>query len=302
MLTKMTRQWLPALAILIGPNLAQTAEPVEITFNSSQEAVTEIKEAPAAATAAPAEVAAPAQAAVPASPAADGVAHVGKCGPGGCGPAGCELSGCRSGACSTSGPFPGFLCGGCNGRGCNGCKGHGMVGGCQPSCQSHFGGPCNCGAVAAMCNNPFMCRPRYTLGDLHCDVHNWKCRTKQRLFGDTCHGCGDSWLANEWAMYKCRSRYRNAILGAHIRNKMNYFIPSGGDGSGIPLAGTYARVYATEPNYHDPRDSQVFASPHTGVPTVIPIAPNVRHQYNYSWGIPSSRITPIYNVRKPSQK
>jgi hypothetical protein len=25
----------------------------------------------------------------------------------------------------------------------------------------------------------------------------------------------------------------------------------------------------------------------------VPLAPNVRHSYNYSWGTPSSRITPM---------
>ena len=306
MLTKMMRQWLPALAVLISPILALATEPVEITFNPFQEAAPAVQKAPPveAPAAAPAETSAPAAVAKPMETAApaDGVARVGNCGPGACGHAGCSPAGCRNGACSTSGAFPGFQCGSCYGRGCVGCNGHGVVGGCRPGCQAHSGGPCNCGAVAAMMNNPYLCRPSYTLGDLHGDIHSWKCKARHSLFGDSCDGCSNSWLANEWEMYKCRSRYRSAILGGHLRGKLNYFIPSGGDGSGIPLAGTYARVYATEPQYHDPRDSQVFASPHTGVPTVIPVAPNVRHQYNYSWGIPSSRITPLYNVRNPSQK
>ena len=29
------------------------------------------------------------------------------------------------------------------------------------------------------------------------------------------------------------------------------------------------------------------------VPVAMPLAPNVEHQYNYGWGIPSSRLTPI---------
>lgn len=59
MLTRMTRTWLPALAILIGPSLARTAEPVEITFNAPQEAASDV-EAPPAAEAPAAPAAAPA--------------------------------------------------------------------------------------------------------------------------------------------------------------------------------------------------------------------------------------------------
>lgn len=318
MLRRIVLNWLPVLAILACPAFTQADKPVVFVLDAQQEdaaqAVPEVKAEPSADPAAPAP--APPEGVGEATPApmppaeADGVARVGQCGAAGCGPAGCRTgvcgptAGCLNGNCST-GAVSGFPCGGCNGRGCNVCNGSGMVGGCLPGCQSHAGGPCSCGMVNAMCNNPFLCGRPYTIGDLKCDLHNWKCNVRHELMGEReCYGGGvvDSWWANEVMKYKCRRRYRNAVLGAHVHNKLNYFIPSGGDGGGVPLYGSYSRVYAIQPDYHDPRDSQVFAAPHTGVPTIVPVAPNVRHQYNYSWGIPSSRITPLYNVMQPSRK
>ena len=316
MLKKFARQWVSALAILAVPALATAENPAIFLLDVQQDEAqatpagkpTVEADAPAAAPPEEGEEPAPAlpegETTPPATPKppteADGIAHVGKCGTAGkCGP-----TGCRSGACST-GAVPGMVCGACSGRGCNGCNGLGTVGGCLPGCRSHAGGPCSCGMVNALCNNPLLCSRPYTLGDLKCDLHNWKCNVRHELRGECdTYGGGaiQAWWTNEMFKYRCRRRYRNAVLDAHLKNKLNYFVPSGGDGRGVPLYGTYTRVYAVQPDYFDPRDAQVYASPHTGVPTVIPVAPGVRHQYNYSWGIPSSRITPLYNVMNPSRK
>lgn len=48
-----------------------------------------------------------------------------------------------------------------------------------------------------------------------------------------------------------------------------------------------------DPAYSDPRDSQVFSAQGYGVPVSVPLAPCVKYQYNYGWGVPSSRITRI---------
>ena len=313
MLRKVTDRWLAAIVLLSGSMLTQADEPVEFLLiepedkngqqaEAQETVVPENSETPAA-TGGQAE-------AGPTAPATDGVARVADCGPAGCRPVGCPTGGCshgscqscQTGACST-GAVPGMICGGCRGNGCTACNGCGVVGGCLPGCQSHAGGPCTCGMLNALCNNPFACGRPYTIGDLRCDLHHWKCNVKLDLLGQpAAGGAVDSWWANEVLKYRCRRRYRNAVLTAHIQNKLNYFVPSGGDGTGAPLFGSYSRVYALQPGYADPRDAQVFASPHTGVPTVIPVAPNVRHQYNYSWGIPSSRITPLYNVMQPARK
>lgn len=57
-----------------------------------------------------------------------------------------------------------------------------------------------------------------------------------------------------------------------------------------------------DPFYADPRDSYVASSARYGVPVSVPLAPVVRYQYNYGWGVPSSRLSPIgarYNQFHP---
>ena len=52
-------------------------------------------------------------------------------------------------------------------------------------------------------------------------------------------------------------------------------------------------TYAASPQYFDRRDGRVYSAQGWGVPMAVPLAPNVEHAYNYGWGIPSSRLTPI---------
>ncbi len=56
---------------------------------------------------------------------------------------------------------------------------------------------------------------------------------------------------------------------------------------------SYSVVYAVNPAYSDARDSKVYAAEGYGVPMAVPLAPVVGHTYNYGWGIPSSRRTPV---------
>ncbi len=79
----------------------------------------------------------------------------------------------------------------------------------------------------------------------------------------------------------------------YFRCKFGYFIPTGNGGAGAPLMGKYSRVYPQDPSYFDQRDGQLWAAQGYGVPVAVPLAPVVGHQYNYSWGTPSSRLTPI---------
>jgi len=65
------------------------------------------------------------------------------------------------------------------------------------------------------------------------------------------------------------------------------------EGPGRPLAGCYRMVYPVDPGYFDRRDGQVYAAPGYGGPVSVPLAPVVNSTYNYGWGIPSSRLTPI---------
>lgn len=79
----------------------------------------------------------------------------------------------------------------------------------------------------------------------------------------------------------------------YLRCKFGYFIPTGGGGAGLPWVGHYSRVYPVDPSYVDSRDGQAWAAQGYGIPVSVPLAPVVGHVYDYSWGVPSSRLTPI---------
>ena len=66
------------------------------------------------------------------------------------------------------------------------------------------------------------------------------------------------------------------------------------------LFGRYDQVYAVNPGYSDRREGNVWAAAATGVPTAVPLAPNVRHTMEYGWGMPSSRLVPISRPAPPS--
>jgi hypothetical protein len=96
-------------------------------------------------------------------------------------------------------------------------------------------------------------------------------------------------------------RARNARASQALKNIL---CPSGNCGRGAPLVGHYNMVYAADPNYFDQRDGSLYSAQGYGTPVTVPLAPNVHHQFNYGWGIPSSRITQIstpagYSVQRP---
>lgn len=82
-------------------------------------------------------------------------------------------------------------------------------------------------------------------------------------------------------------------IANYFRCKFGCFIPTGAGGVGVPVCGKYARVYPQDPHYFDQRDGQVWAAQGYGVPMAVPLAPVVGHTYNYGWGTPSSRLTPV---------
>lgn len=69
--------------------------------------------------------------------------------------------------------------------------------------------------------------------------------------------------------------------------------PSGACGQGLPLVGKYHMVYADQPGYVNPADTQLYSAPGYGMPMTVPLAPTVNYQYNYSAGLPASRVTTI---------
>lgn len=58
--------------------------------------------------------------------------------------------------------------------------------------------------------------------------------------------------------------------------------------------GAQTDIIAVNPGYSHPNDMNAgYAAQGFGGPVTVPLAPNVRDAYNYSWGLPSSRLTPI---------
>ena len=58
----------------------------------------------------------------------------------------------------------------------------------------------------------------------------------------------------------------------------------------------YAMTYPYNPWYFDRRDGGVYSAYGYGAPMTVPLAPTVTNQYNYGWGVPSGRLTPISRV------
>jgi len=103
-------------------------------------------------------------------------------------------------------------------------------------------------------------------------------------------------LGNHAAAHRARNRYASAAACQYFRCKFGFLIHDGNGGVGSPLFGHYSIVYPADPNYFDGRDGQVYAAQGYGGAVSVPLAPTVRNAYNYSWGVPSSRITPVSNT------
>ena len=183
-----------------------------------------------------------------------------------------EQASCESGACDTS----------CAPATCQpSCPPHGI---CGPSHGLVVGRSCDWGNLGD-CNLSDCphCRP----GE-NCP----HCGSRGCLFGDgsRCGTGGD----------KCLDFFANGcdkILGCiHDRLGLD---KSGGDGFGVPPIGHYQLTYPVNPSYFDGRDGQVYAAQGYGGPVSVPLAPIVRNTYNYGWGVPSSRLTPISHPIPP---
>lgn len=163
--------------------------------------------------------------------------------------------------------------------------------GCLPGCDapSTCDGSGGCGCGNAGCGNGG-----------RCGCGNGRCGTgRGNGYGSGCRNgmCGDGSLAGWWACQKAMHRHRNshatAALKGYMAGKFGYFCPSANCGEGMGLCTKYGMVYALDPGFADPRDAERYAAPGQGVHLNVPLAPNVRHAYNFSWGVPSSRLTPV---------
>ena len=212
-------------------------------------------------------------------------------------------------------------CGYCPQQVCNAC-GAGACNGCDTGCNA--GRNCNSGScyVATDCNtvfgscdsngmpacwcqncqsSPCQCRDRYGLGRRNGRNGATGCDDGITVFPHSVDsGTGSAY----------RDLYRGHAMSFHNKNArladklFGWMIPSGCCGQGCPPVGKYHMTYANQPDYVNPNDTQIYAAPGYGMPITVPLAPNVNHTYNYSAGIPASRITTIgnYNPQTSPQR
>lgn len=191
-----------------------------------------------------------------------------------------KMQGCSDG-CN-----PNLPCGdtGCTsgGWGQSGC-------GCGPEGCTQQGACCgSCNQNACGCNSGYACDPCGN-GWGNCDSCDacGRCRLFARgLPKDCCNTGRCRWWRGQQLNYAARNkRLSNCLFG--------WMIPSGCCGQGCPPVGCYDITYADNPSYADPRDGQVYGAQGYGTHMTVPLAPTVNYQYNYSWGTPASRLTPI---------
>ncbi|MDB5389062.1 MAG: hypothetical protein JWM11_4708 [Planctomycetaceae bacterium] len=100
------------------------------------------------------------------------------------------------------------------------------------------------------------------------------------------HCC--SWMSG-WSNCKNNSAACRAEFGQRFRCSMSFLKPLT-----YWDVGSQCDIIAVNPGYANPADlGPAYAAQGFGGPVTVPLAPNVRSQYNYGWGIPSSRLTPI---------
>ena len=191
------------------------------------------------------------------------------CGPGAyCGPMmSCDSMCCPMDCCETC--VPG-RCGDCTTEGCNSCScggacpGSGCCCGCDGSCDACLYGP---GHNSRMLSVFAKATPKGS-----CNGGRYPKR----------------WCRGQQLNYLARNQRLSNIL-------FGWLVPSGCCGQGCPPVGKYQITYADQPGAGHPQDGIAYGAQGFGVPVTVPLPPNVRQSYNYSWGLPSSRITPTGN-------
>jgi len=123
----------------------------------------------------------------------------------------------------------------------------------------------------------------------HCGCREYRCRRARRLRCKT--------FADRQRLRQEICKERRERTGAWLaHSRLNYFILRGCGGKGTPLCGHYNVVYPVDPWYGDARDGGVYAAEGYGGPMSVPLAPVIRHTFNYGWGVPSSRLTPVSHL------
>lgn len=132
-------------------------------------------------------------------------------------------------------------------------------------------------------------------------------RFKSRCQGNDCNDCDqDPCCESRWDRAKCWCRGTNCRPHCHAKcckkpcpgcyRRVNGCYGVGGvygGGNGGGYGGGYGGYQYGGGGNTDPRDTQLYSSQVYGTPIAVPLAPVVKHSYNYGWGIPSSRLTRI---------
>lgn len=173
--------------------------------------------------------------------------------------------------------------------------GYCQKGSCLPS--GSYSSPCNSGCDAKLGCRSLIAQRHLRYGCQYGDGYSdcWGCQNGWG--GRGCWGYGHScWGHGDGCWPGCQSGCCNSSgsdMCNYFRCKFGYFIPTGAGGAGVPYCGKYARVYPQDPYYFDQRDGQAWGAQGYGMPMAVPLAPVVGHTYNYGWGTPSSRLTPV---------
>jgi len=135
----------------------------------------------------------------------------------------------------------------------------------------------------------------YVVESGDCDCHKCRKFRKTHHFDGDCPDGGKSCFGKHGSFYADKHGNGQGMVN-YFACKFGYFIPTGNGGAGAPYFGHYARVYPQDVNHFDQRDGQLYGAQGYGAPIAVPLAPVVGHTYNYGWGVPSSRLTPVSNV------
>ena len=205
-----------------------------------------------------------------------------KCGNGVCGN-NCGNSACGNGVCGNGCKRRKWDVLGVFGNNCGNCE-QGQCG-CDPcECDN-----CQCGNGCGKGKKKWWDPMGIFSGGKDCDPYgnNRWCGLRHHgqggygLFGGDCgydtYGvdCERNWF-QRWA-------HRN-----HCRRNARAWNAYRRDGFGW---GQYQIAYPINPQHFDQRDGRIYAAQGYRIPMAVPTAPNVEHTYNYSWGLPASRIT-----------
>ncbi len=180
-----------------------------------------------------------------------------------------QFAGFTSGQCAAGGCTPQSACDVCP----DCCA---PSGSCQQGCDATGGNICGGG-----CDNN------------GCYGTGYQRRVTRLFAGAVPQNCcnNQSWAKRWWRGQYLNYHGRNQWLANHL---FGWMVPSGCCGQGCPPCGKYQVTYADDPGYADQRDNgQAYGVQEYGVPLSVPLTPTVRQSYNYSWGTPSSRITPL---------